>query len=624
LPIIADACVDRGFGTGALKVTPAHDPDDWRLGHKHGLDFIQVMDEDGKIGDNGGVYRGLSGEQARERIVADLREGGFLEEERPCEHNVGHCYRCGSIIEPRMSLQWFVAVKSLAEKARAAVPEQTEILPRSWIKTYYNWLDNIRDWCISRQIWWGHRIPAWTCDTCGGLTVREEEPQSCPECAGNSLTRDPDVLDTWFSSSLWPFSALGWPDETPELKCFYPTSVLVTGFDILFFWVARMMMMGLHFTGKAPFRRCCLHALVLDAQGRKMSKSKGNVIDPLRMIERYGTDSLRFTLAASAAVGRDIRLSEERIESSRHFMNKIWNAARFALLNADGPPAPLGPGGVQGLHHRWILYRLEDVKARQNGALDDYRFNDAAQGLYKFVWSGFCDWYLELIKTGLRGEDRSSAQVVLFAVLRETLVLLHPFIPFITSEIWDSLPGRDAVPDIALMPFPAPRDVAGYAEDAGRMELLQSAVTAVRTIRAELNIPPSRKAAVLIRPADPAARALFEEQRPVVMSLAGLNALDIDPAAEAPEAAATAVSCGSEIIVPLDGLVDFASEAARLDRELAKLGKERVALAARLANPAFAAKAPAEVVERDRARVTELENAEAKLRVFRELVRRKP
>ncbi|MDR1686970.1 MAG: valine--tRNA ligase [Desulfovibrio sp.] len=624
LPVVADPYVDREFGTGALKVTPAHAPDDWRLGGKHGLECIQVIDEDGNINGNGGVYAGLSREKARDRVVADLRAGGFLEEERPCEHNVGHCYRCGSIIEPLPSMQWFVAVKPLAEKARAAVPEQTSIFPSSWVKTYYTWLDNIRDWCISRQIWWGHRIPAWTCDTCGALTVQEDAPQRCPECAGSRLTQDSDVLDTWFSSALWPFSTLGWPDDTPEMRRFYPTSVLVTGFDILFFWVARMLMMGLHFTGEAPFRHCYIHALVRDAQGKKMSKSSGNVIDPLHMIARYGTDALRFTLAAFAAMGRDIRLSEERIEGSRHFMNKLWNAARFALMNADGVPAPLGPGEVQGLHHRWILHRLEDLKTQQGAALDEYRFNDAAQGLYKFVWGEFCDWYLELIKSELRGEGRSLARSVLFAVLRETLVLLHPLTPFITSELWDALPGRDAVKDIALMPFPASRDVAPYAEDAGRMELLQGAITSVRTIRAELSIPPSRKATVLIRPRDSAAQALFEEQREVFSALAGLDALRVDPAVEAPRASASAVSCGSEIIVPLAGLVDFAAEAARLDKELAKLGKERAALAGKLANPAFVEKAPAEIVERDRARTAELEQAEAKLNVFREIFRQEP
>ncbi|MDR1945768.1 MAG: valine--tRNA ligase [Desulfovibrio sp.] len=619
LPIIADPYVDREFGTGVLKVTPAHDPDDWHLGHKHGLEFIRIMDEDGDINDKGGVYRGLSMEKARETVVADLREGGFLKEVRPYEHNVGHCYRCSSVIEPLLSEQWFVAVKSLAEKARAAVPEQTRIFPSSWLKTYYNWLDNIRDWCISRQIWWGHRIPAWTCDACGEQTVREETPQHCPKCSGSSLTQDPDVLDTWFSSALWPFSALGWPDKTPELERFYPTSILVTGFDILFFWVARMMMMGLHFMGEAPFRRCYLHALVRDAQGKKMSKSRGNVIDPLEMTARYGTDSLRFTLASFAAMGRDIRLSEERIEGCRHFMNKIWNAARFALMNAEGLSESPCPDGVRGLHHRWILYRLEELKKLQHAALDEYRFNDAAQGLYRFVWNDLCDWYLELIKTDLRGEERPVAQAVLFAVLRETLVLLHPFIPFITSEIWDALPGRDAVRDIALTPFPAPRDVAAYAGDAGRMELLQGAVTAVRTIRAELNIPPAHKAAALIRPLTPEAHALFEDRRQVLMSLAGLDKLETDPAVEAPKASARSVSCGNEIIVPLAGLVDFAVEAARLDKELAKLDKERAALAAKLANPAFVEKAPAEIVERDRARVTELGEAEVKLRVFREI-----
>jgi len=399
VPLFADRYVDKEFGTGALKVTPCHDPNDWTLGERHGLEFIQCIDEDGNMTAEAGPYAGLSKEECRKRIVEDLQASGQLVKIEDLDHSVGHCYRCKTVVEPHMSEQWFVASTKLAPRARAAVPEMTQIFPENWMKTYYNWLDNIRDWCISRQIWWGHRIPAWTCPQCGKLIVSEEDPTSCPDCGSTELVQESDVLDTWFSSALWPFSTMGWPDKTKDLATFYPTSVLVTGFDILFFWVARMMMMGLHFMDQVPFKHVYLHALVRDAQGRKMSKSTGNVIDPLVMIEKYGTDALRFTLTAFAAMGRDIRLSEDRIEGYRHFVNKLWNASRFALMNLpEDVPAAVELDKVQGLHHQWLLHRLEEVKKDVDGAIEAYRFNDAAQTLYKFLWNEFCDWYLELIK----------------------------------------------------------------------------------------------------------------------------------------------------------------------------------------------------------------------------------
>ncbi|MDR1490825.1 MAG: valine--tRNA ligase [Desulfovibrio sp.] len=628
LPIIADTYVDRDFGTGALKVTPAHDHNDWRLGHKHQLEFVTVIDEDGRISEQGGVYAGLGLEEARAKIVADLESLGLLAEKRPYENSVGRCYRCSTLIEPRMSVQWFVATKTLAAKARQAVPERMRIFPSSWLKTYYNWLDNIRDWCISRQLWWGHRIPAWTCAACGGIAVLEDAPACCPRCGSDALTQDEDVLDTWFSSAIWPFSTLGWPEKTPELARFYPTSVLVTGFDILFFWVARMMMMGLHFMGETPFRHCYIHALVRDAQGKKMSKTEGNVIDPLEIIGRYGTDSLRFTLAAFAAMGRDIRLSEDRIEGYRHFMNKIWNAARFALIHLDSDSAPLPADPTRdatlALHHRWILHRLEDVKNLQKGALAEYRFNDAAAGLYKFVWNEFCDWFLELVKPDLaapatdgKEQEKGAAKSVLCAVLREILILLHPFVPFITSEIWDSLPGRDREKELPLTPFPPPREVAAFAEDAGNMETVREVIGATRTMRAELNIQPSLRLSLLIRPADPEAHRLLEGQRVVIMALARLKNLDIDPQADVPAAAASGVVRGSEIIMPLRGVVDFAAERARLDKELLKLEKEYAAVAAKVANPAYLEKARPEVVARDQSRKAELEDSRNKLNALK-------
>ena len=630
IPIIADSYVDMEFGTGALKVTPAHDHNDWHLGHKHKLEFLQVIDDDGNMNEKAGDFSGLPKEEARKRVAAALEDQGFLIEARDYENSVGHCYRCNAIIEPHMSMQWFVSMKPLAEAARAAVPDKMRIVPESWTKIYYNWMDNIRDWCISRQIWWGHRIPAWTCDACQKLVVQEEAPESCPHCAGAALTQDPDVLDTWFSSALWPFSTLGWPKETPELKRFYPTSVLVTGFDILFFWVARMMMMGLHFMRDVPFHHCYIHALVRDAQGKKMSKSTGNVIDPLDMIAKYGTDSLRFTLTAFAAMGRDIRLSEDRIEGYRHFMNKIWNASRFALMNLDDQtPAAIDLDAVSSPHHRWILYRLEELKAEQLSSIAEYRFNDAAQSLYKFVWNEFCDWYLELIKPDMQagGERKAAAQYVLWTVLREALVLLHPIVPFITSEIWDALPGAaqepaphgvTGAPSLADAPFPPARNAAPYAEDATRMEMAQAAIVAVRTIRAELNIAPSLKLTAIIRPADEVAHKTLEDQREVIMVLARLESLCIDPAAEAPKVSASDVACGNEIIVPLSGAMDFAAEVARLDKELTKINKEHAMLAGKLANENYVQKAPQDVVERDKARVAELDDARKKLLTLKE------
>ena len=457
--------------------------------------------------------------------------------------------------------------------ARKAVPELTRILPESWAKTYYHWLDNIRDWCISRQIWWGHRIPAWTCAQCGELIVAEHDPSSCPKCGCTDLKQDEDVLDTWFSSALWPFSTMGWPEQTKDLATWYPTSVLVTGFDIIFFWVARMMMMGQHFMGQVPFHDVYLHALVRDETGRKMSKSTGNVIDPLEMIDKYGCDSLRFTLTAFAAMGRDIRLSEARIEGYRHFVNKLWNAARFALMNLpETAPAPVALESVEGLHHQWILHRLEQVKQDMDKALEEYRFNDAAQLGYKFLWNEFCDWYLELIKPDMQDESRKpAAQRVLWVVLRELLLLLHPIIPFVTAEIWNALPvpAGEQPTDIALELYPAARPGCLHEAEAARMELVQGIIVAVRTIKAELNISPSHKVSLMLHPVDEAQAALLESCRQMMTTLARLEDLQIGADLHAPKASASSVVGGCQVIVPLKGAVDLAGELARLDKEMA-------------------------------------------------------
>ncbi|MBN2139656.1 MAG: valine--tRNA ligase [Desulfovibrionaceae bacterium] len=620
LIIIGDTYVDREFGTGCLKVTPAHDMNDWDLGRKHGLEVLQVMDEDGNMNENAlERYQGLFKDDCRERIVRDLESEGFLVKVEDYDHSVGECYRCKSVIEPHVSTQWFVSVRPLAEKARAAVPELTEIFPAHWQKTYYDWLDNIRDWCISRQIWWGHRIPAWTCEDCGELVVAEQDPTECPKCRGRNLVQDEDVLDTWFSSALWPFSTLGWPDRTPELDRYYPTSVLVTGFDILFFWVARMMMMGIHFMGRPPFRQVYIHALVRDESGKKMSKSTGNVIDPVQMIERYGTDSLRFTLTAFAAMGRDIKLSEKRIEGYRHFVNKIWNAARFALMNLDqAPSAPLER--AESLADRWILHRLEEVKEQTADAVREYRFNDMAQDLYRFVWGELCDWYLEMAKPELYGPDegrRSATRKVLWTALSETLVLLHPIMPFVTQEIWSHLPGTPGE-DIALRPYPERRDRLRDPEAVRAMELFQGVVSAARNIRTELLIDPAKKLDLLVRTASLQDQGVLEENRELIRFLARIENVSVGPEVKGPRASGTAVVQGNEVYVPLAGVVDFEAELARLDRELAKLAKDLAAVRNKLANKGFVHKAPAEVVEKERQRLADLDEKGAKLAALKD------
>lgn len=618
VPVIADRYVDREFGTGALKVTPCHDHNDWMLGKNHNLEFIQVIDEDGMMKPEAGQYAGLNKAQCREQIVADIEALGDLVLVEDIDHSVGHCYRCHTVVEPHVSPQWFVAATKMAPAARAAVPELTHIYPESWLKTYYHWLDNIRDWCISRQIWWGHRIPAWTCAQCGELIVAEEDPTSCPKCGCTQLEQESDVLDTWFSSALWPFSTMGWPEQTKDLARYYPTSVLVTGFDILFFWVARMMMMGTHFMGQVPFKDVYLHALVRDASGRKMSKSTGNVIDPLLMIEKYGCDALRFTLTSFAAMGRDIRLAEERIEGYRHFVNKLWNAARFAMMNLpETVPAPVALGSIEGLHHQWILHRLERAKKEMDSALEEYRFNDAAQLGYKFLWNEFCDWYLELIKPDMQDESRKpAAQYALWTVLREILLLLHPIMPFVTAEIWQALPGG-AEEDIAKALYPAARPECEKPLEAARMEFIQEAIVAVRTIRAELNIAPSLKLTLLVHPVDDEQAAVLESSRELIMTLARLEALTVGADVHAPKASASHVVQGAQVIVPLLGAVDFEAEMARLDKELAKLAKDVEGLQKRLANESFISRAPKEVVDKERERCTALVDAKNKLEALK-------
>ena len=616
IPVIGDEYVDMDFGTGCLKITPAHDPNDFELGRKHDLDSVQVIDDSGRMtSEAGDLFEGLDRVECRKKILEFLKEQGALQSVADYSHSVGHCYRCNSVIEPFVSRQWFVKVGPLAKKARDAVADgQTGIYPAQWNKTYFEWMDNIRDWCISRQIWWGHRIPAWTCRDCDELIVSREDPGVCPRCQGSELVQDEDVLDTWFSSALWPFSTLGWPENTRELKKFYPTSVLVTGFDILFFWVARMMMMGIHFLKDVPFRHVYIHALVRDARGQKMSKSKGNVIDPLVVMDRYGTDAFRFTLTAFAAMGRDIKMSEDRVEGYRHFINKIWNAARFSLMNLEERTEEFNPDKVQGLAHKWILHRLEEIKAETAESIEEYRFNDAAQGLYQFVWHSFCDWYLELIKPELYGDDqelKKAARENLLHVLGQTLVLLHPIIPFVTQEIWSVLPGRKEM-DLSKVSFPEALEQCRFPQAAREMDFLQQVVGATRNIRSELNIAPSVKLTLMIRTTGTDQQFLADHDG-LIKNLAGLESMQAGPDIDPPRGCGSAVVRGHELFVPLKGFVDIDGELKRLDKELGKLHRELDIVSKKLANPGFLKNAPEEVVAKEQSRAGEMGEKREKL-----------
>lgn len=626
IPVIADKRVDREFGTGVLKITPAHDMSDWEIGRDHGLPVLKVIDDDGRMNDKvPEKYRGMDVETARAAVAEDLKAAGLLDGAEEYENKVSACYRCKTTVEPNVSKQWFVAVKPLAARARAAVEGgATRIYPEAWSKTYYDWLDNIRDWCISRQLWWGHRIPVWYCQQCGQQVVARQDPTACPQCGG-SLLQDEDVLDTWFSSALWPFSTLGWPDKTPELAAFYPTSVLVTGFDILFFWVARMMMMGLQFMDDVPFTSVYLHALVRDEEGKKMSKSTGNVIDPLEMVDKYGCDALRFTLTSFAAMGRDIKLSEARIEGYRHFVNKLWNASRFALMHLeDGVPDVDLTTAPLGLADRWVLSRLEDMKLSTARAVADYRFNDVAQGLYEFIWKELCDWHLEMAKADLMGDDpgrKAIARKVLWTCLSEVLVLLHPVMPFVTQEIWShlpKLPGQQA--DIARQPYPAPREALRSPEAEQAMALLQETIVAVRTIRGELNIAPSVVLKVLVRCEGPVREAL-EANLELIRRLARVGEAQFGPDVVPPRAVASQVVRAGEVFVPLEGAVDFDAELARLDKELSKASKDVDVLTRKLKNDDFVAKAPADVVAKEKDKLAAAEEKLGKLGKLRERLR---
>jgi valyl-tRNA synthetase len=627
IPIVFDNHVQMDFGTGALKVTPSHDRDDYEIGQRHGLELLKVIDDKGVMNEAAGAYRGLDRFACRKQLVADLERLGFLEKVEEYDHAVGLCYRCKTVIEPTTSLQWFVSVRPLADKAVAAVrDERIRIYPKTWYNTFYGWMDNIRDWCISRQIWWGHRIPAWTCLDCGELIVESSDPASCPKCASTRLEQEKDVLDTWFSSALWPFSTMGWPEKTKELETFYPTSVLITSFDILFFWVARMMMMGLHFMDEVPFRDVYLHALVRDKHGKKMSKSTGNVIDPLEVMGRYGTDAMRFTLTAFAAQGREIRLDEERIEGYRFFINKIWNAARFALMHVSdcdpGIREVVNRPQELPLVHWWILSRTAATISAVRAGLDGYHFNDVASANYQFIWHEFCDWYLEWIKADLFSSDETAkrqARGVLLVVLETVLKLIHPITPFVTEEIWSVLPGGRST----LMTESFPEEQEGW-RNAGaeeQMTLLMGIITGIRNIRSEADIHPSARIAACVVCSDEKTRTLVETFAAPVTDMTRLSALSVQVGGEKPNDAATYIYNDIEIYVPLKGLVDVAAELEKLGRERQKTEAKLNQVRGKLGNGKFLANAPGDVVAKEQekqdalaARLAAIAEAEERLR----------
>jgi valyl-tRNA synthetase len=606
IPIIADDYVSPEFGSGAVKITPSCDPNDFEMAHRHDIEIIIIMDGGAVINENGGPYQGQDRYEARRNIVEDLKKDGYLINEEPYAHNVGRCYRCKTIIEPAVSKQWFVKVKPLARAASAAVVKgNTKIVPAMWEGTYFDWMDNIRDWCISRQIWWGHRIPVWYCDNCHEIIVANDEPTTCSSCdTAYRLRQDEDVLDTWFSSALWPFSTLGWPDDTEALKTFYPTSLLITGFDILFFWVARMMMMGLYVMKDVPFTEVYLHALVRDEHGDKMSKSKGNIIDPLEMIDKYGADAFRYTLTAFTAQGRDVKMSEERIQGYRFFVNKLWNAARFCLMNLeDYPDEGVSPVPEDySVADRWIRDRLQKLTVDTTVSLDEYRFNDAASRLYQFVWHKFCDWYLELIKPMLYrdGSDRErrAAQETLVTVLKTVVQLLHPIMPFVTEEIWSMLPATEG--SIVVSPFPVEVESLRDDEAVVRMKMIQDVITSIRNIRGEMNIPPSKKLSVVISGSDSTSMTIVNEGKDYIVDMAHLESVTLEDALpEEPRHAATGIAGSVKVFVLLEGIIDIAAEKTRLGKEMTKVMNDLTIVSRKLTNQDFREKASPSVVEKE-------------------------
>jgi len=620
IPIVADDYVDPSFGTGAVKVTPAHDVNDFEIGERHDCLKLNIMNADATISEHGGAYAGLDRYEARRRIVADLEAQGLLVETKDHVHSVGHCYRCHTVIEPWLSDQWFVDMKPLAEPAIDAVRDgRVTFHPKRWENVYFHWMENIRDWCISRQLWWGHRVPVFYCDACGEMTASVEDLETCGKC-GAPVRQDEDVLDTWFSSQLWPFATLGWPEATEELAYFYPTSVLSTARDILFLWVARMIMSGMYFVdGKIPFKDVIIHPTVFNAEGRRMSKSLGTGVDPLDLMEHYGADGMRFGLMLQVTGNQDIKFAEDKLASSRNFANKIWNASRFVLMNIDEDYVPGDPEAAT-VADAWILSRLADLAARVDEGLLTYEFGEVARSLYDFFWNDFCDWYIELAKPRLAagGEAAQTVRRNLVFVLDTSLRLLHPMMPFVTEAIWRNLPLADPSKAASLMIAPWP-DVEALAplrdEGAERsIALVQDIVTAIRGVRARYTVSPKTKLDVVVKAAEAEAMLVTSEEG-LIKALAGVGTLTVDPAATKPAHSAVAVASGTEVYVPLEGIVDFAAEHARLTAERVKVATDLERLTKKLSNEGFLAKAAAEVIDKDRAKAADLTDALAVLDV---------
>lgn len=597
IPVIADEYVERDFGTGCVKITPAHDPNDFEVGLRHNLPVINVLTDDAKITDDYPKYAGMDRYEARKAIVKDLEAEGALVKVEDYSHNVGTCYRCSTTVEPRVSKQWFVSMKPLAGPAIDAVKNgETTFVPKRFEKVYFHWLENIRDWCISRQLWWGHRIPAWYCDDCGEITVARTAPDKCCKCGSTHLTQDPDTLDTWFSSALWPFSTLGWPNtEAEDFKRYYPTSTLVTGYDIIPFWVMRMMFSGIEQTGEVPFDTVLIHGLVRDEQGRKMSKSLGNGIDPLEVIDKYGADALRFTLANGNSPGNDMRYSDKKVEASRNFANKLWNAARFILMNLDGTE-PAGLPDELSLEDKWVLSLYNDLVKEVTDNLEKFELGIAAQKVYDFIWDVFCDWYIELAKIRLQkgGEPAQYAKRVLVYVMSNTLKLLHPFMPFVTEEIWQSLPHEGE--SIMVSAWPVYGEALNFSDEETQMEMIMQAVRAVRNRRAEMNVAPSKRAKIFISTPYTETFALSGE---IMQKLAGASEVEVGTDKEV-DGAVCIVTDAAKLYIPMGDLVDFEAERARLNKELAAAQKQLDGVNAKLSNENFTSKAPAAVVEAQR------------------------
>ena len=610
IPIFGDEYVDMEFGTGCVKVTPCHDPNDFEMGQRHNLEQILVFNEDATVNANGGKYEGMDRYECRKAVVKDLEEGGYLVKIEDHEHNVGTCYRCGTTVEPMTSAQWFVKMAPLAKPAMDVVNEgKTKFVPDRFSKTYLRWMENVHDWCISRQLWWGHRIPAFYCEDCGEMTVSKTDVHTCPKCGGTHIRQEEDVLDTWFSSALWPFSTLGWPDKTPELDYFYPTSTLVTGYDIIFFWVARMIFSGVEHMGETPFKTVYIHGLVRDAQGRKMSKSLGNGIDPLEVIDQYGADALRFTLATGNSPGNDMRFSDERVQASRNFCNKIWNASRFIQMNLtiDKDKAVQLPADL-ALEDKWIVSKFNTLVADVTRNIDQYELGLAASKLNDFIWENFCDWYIEIAKTRLQTGDEN-VQKVLCYVLSGAMQLLHPFMPFITETIWQALPHEG--PSVMVSSWPEYDEKLNFSVEEAQMESLMDAVRAIRNRRAEMNVPPSKKAKVLILTEK---KDTFSAGAGFFPKLAYASEIELIDAVPADAAKMASVVTGdAQIYMPMGDLIDFEAERARLGKEKSKVEADIDFVMKKLNNPKFVDKAPEKVVAAEREKADKLREHLAKL-----------